>query len=219
MKNLKIILTLLIGAVIGFSFCQLFHSGCPDVYPAVATADNKASELEKKMQETEVQYQQKIDSVQQRTQTLNESLKKTQTALDKTKRKNIQLQTQVYDLIDQQGVYKEEHDTASFITGCDSLQNKVDELIAETNLQDSIQTAITDNLHEQLVQKDSVILLKDSQYQQLDKLFGQSIGQQKLLEQQARFYKKKYKRQRLGSKLKNLGLLIISGFAASQLIH
>lgn len=219
MKNLKTILTLLIGAVIGFSFCQLFHRNCPDVYPPVKIADSKASELEKKAQETEAKYLQKIDSVQQRTQALNESLKKTKNALDKTKRKNIELQTQVYHLIDQQGVYREEHDTTSFINGCDSLQNRVEELIIQTNLQDSIQTAITDNLHEQLLQKDSVILLKDSQYHQLNKSFEQSIEQQKLLEQQAKFYKKKYKRQRLGSKLKNLGLLIISGFAASQLIH
>ncbi|MFN8291017.1 MAG: hypothetical protein U0U70_12240 [Chitinophagaceae bacterium] len=219
MKNFKTILALLIGAVIGFSFCHLFHRSCPDVYHTVTTADSKASQLEKKVQETEVKYQQKIDSVQQRTQALDESLKKTQTALDKTKRKNIELQTQVYDLIDRQGVYKEEHDTASYIEGCDSLQSRVDELIIQTNLQDSIQTAVTDNLHEQILRKDSVILLKDSQYQQLNKSFEQSIEQQKLLEQEAKFYKKKYKRQRLGSKLKNLGLLIISGFAASQLIH
>ena len=219
MKNFKTIFTLLIGAVIGFSFCQLFHRSCPDAIVPVSIADYKASELEKKAQEAEIKYQQKIDSVQQRTQALNESLKKTKNALDKTKRKNIQLQTQVYDLIDQQGVYKEEHDTTSFIEGCDSLQNRVDELITETNLQDSIQTAITDNLHEQIEQRDSVILLKDSLHQQLNKSFGQSIEQQKLLEQQVKFYKIKYKRQRLGSKLKNLGLLIISGFAASQLIH
>lgn len=219
MKNLKTVLTLLIGAIIGFSFCQLFHRNGADNAPPFTITDNKASELEKKVQETETAYQQKIDSVQQRTKDLNESLKKTQTVLDKAKRKNIQLQTQVYDLIDRQGVYKEQHDTASFITGCDSLQNRIDDLIIQTNQQDSIQTAITDNLHEQLVQKDSVILLKDSQYLQLNKSFGQSIEQQKMLEQQAKFYKKKYKRQRFGSKLKNLGLLIISGFAASQLIH
>jgi len=219
MKNLKTILTLLIGAVIGFSFCQLFHRNGADNAPLLTITDNKASELEKKVQETETAYQQKIDSVQQRTQALNESLKKTKDALDKTKRKNIQLQTQVFDLIDRQGAYKEQHDTLGFITGCDSLQTRVDDLIVETNLQDSIQTAITNNLHDQILQKDSVILLKDSQYQQLNKSFGQSIEQQKALEQQAKFYKKKYKRQRLGSKLKNLGLLIISGFAAAQLIH
>lgn len=219
MKNLKTILTLLIGAVIGFSFCQLFHRNGADNAPPFTITDSKASELERKMQETQAEYQQKIDSVQQQTQALDESLKKTKNALDKTKRKNIQLQTQVYDLIDRQGIYREAHDVARFITGCDSLQNRVDELIIQTNLQDSIQTAITDNLHEQVLQKDSVIVLKDSQYQQLNKSFEQGIEQQKLLEQQAKFYKKKYKRQRLGSKLKNLGLLIISGFAASQLIH
>ncbi len=219
MKNFKTIITLLIGAIIGFSFCQLFHRNGADNSPSFTITDNKASELEKKVQETETEYQQKIDSVQQRTQALNESLKKTKDALDKTKRKNIQLQIQVYDLIDRQGVYKEQHDTASFITGCDSLQSRVEDLIIQTNLQDSIQTTIADNLHEQLVQKDSVILLKDSQYQELNKSFEQSIDQQKLLEQQAKFYKKKYNRQRLGSKLKNLGLLIMSGFAAAQLIH
>jgi len=219
MKNVKTIITLLIGAVIGFAFCHLFHRDCSRDTVAVASQDFKSSELEKKVQEAEIKYQQKIDSVRERTKDLNESLRKTEAALDKTKRKNIQLQTQVYDLIDRQGIYREAHDTTSFIIGCDSLQNRVDELIVESNLQDSIQTSITDNLHEQLVQKDSVILLKDSQYQQLSKSFEQNIEQQKLLEQQVKFYKKKYKRQRFGSKIKSLGLFIISGFAASQLIH
>ncbi|HRI22592.1 MAG TPA: hypothetical protein PLA68_16645 [Panacibacter sp.] len=138
MKNLKTILTLLIGAVIGFSFCQLFHRNGADNTPSFTITENKASELEKKMQLTEAQYQLKIDSVQKKSQALNESLKKTESALDKTKRKNIALQTQVYDLIDRQGIYREVHDTASFITGCDSLQNRVDDLIIQTNLQDSI---------------------------------------------------------------------------------
>ncbi|MBK6937009.1 MAG: hypothetical protein IPH18_09125 [Chitinophagaceae bacterium] len=88
MKTLKQFFTLLIGAVIGFFFCQLFHRSCPGAIVPVSIADYKASELEKKAQEAEIKYQQKIDSVQQRTQALNESLKKTQTALDKTKRKN-----------------------------------------------------------------------------------------------------------------------------------
>ena len=90
----------------------------------------------------------KIDSVQNRHKLWMNRWKNRRRHWIKQK-KNIQLQTQVYDLIDRQGILRGAW-YSQFITGCDSLQNRVDDLIIQTNLQDSIQTAIADNLHEQL---------------------------------------------------------------------
>jgi hypothetical protein len=107
MKNFKTIITLLIGAVIGFSVCQLFHrNGSDNATPFTITDNQGFGTGNESTGNRNSIPDKKIDSVQQRTQALNESLKKTKGALDKTKRKNIQLQTQVYDLIDRQGVYQ-----------------------------------------------------------------------------------------------------------------
>lgn len=219
MKNLKPIFTLLIGAVIGFSFCQLFHRTDSGGMDPVVLHDFKSAELEKKVKETETAYQQQTDSLTKKSNELNKTLKETQLALNKTKKTNIQLQTQVYDLIDHQQVNKENYDTASYISGCDSLEKKTVELITASNQQDSIHEAVIINLTEQLQNKDSAILLKDQLYQSLKSNFDQGLLQQKVWEQQAKYFKKKIKRQKLGSRLKSIGLLVLSGLAARQLIY
>ena len=219
MKNFKTIITLLIGAVIGFSFCHLFHRDCSGDDIVVSSQDFKSSELEKKMQQTETVYQQKEDSITKKNNDLNKKLQETQTLLGRTRTKNNQLQWQVYTLIDRQQVYKADNDTESYITGCDSLQEKVSQLIVYSNQQDSLCQISIANLSSQLQNKDSAIVLKYSQYQSLKETLNQSLAQQKVLEKETKFYKKKFKRQRFVSKLKSIGLLIISGLAAKQLIH
>lgn len=219
MKNFKTIITLLIGAVIGFSFCHLFHgdSSADDI--PVASQDYKSFELEKKMQQTETVYQQKEDSINHNNASLNEKLQETQTALNKTKKKNSQLQSQVYSLIDKQGVYKEEKDTSGYYSMCDSLAKISSQLIVFANEQDSLRQISIETLGNQVHNRDSAIVLKYSQYQNLKSTLNQSLAQQQLLEKEAKFYKKKFKRQRFFGKLKTVGLLIISGLAAKQLIH
>ena len=219
MKNLKTIITLLIGAVIGFSFCHLFHRDCSGDNVALASQDFKSSELEKKMQQTETAYQVKEDSITKKNNDLNKKLQETQTLLGRTRTKNNQLQSQVYTLIDRQQVYKADNDTESYITGCDSLQEKVSQLIVYSNQQDSLCQISIANLSSQLQNKDSAIVLNHSQYQALKETLNQSLAQQQALEKETKFYKKKFKRQRFVSKLKSIGLLIISGLAAKQLIH
>ena len=219
MKNFKTILTLIIGAVIGFSFCHLFHRNVSaDDFP-VTSNENRAADLEKKLQQTETSYLQKENSLNQNSATLNNKLQETQTALAKTKNRNNQLQQQVYSLIDRQGIYKEEKDTANYYTICDSLAKMSNQLIVFSNEQDSLSQMSIHTLSSQVQNRDSVIVLKLSQYQGLKTTLNQSLAQQQLLEKEAKFYKKKMKRQRFFGKLKSIGLLIISGFAAKQLIH
>ncbi len=219
MKNLKTIITLLIGAVMGFSFCHLFHRDCSGDDVPVVSQDFKSSELEKKMQQTETLYLQKKDSITKKNDDLNKKLQQTQTVLGKSRIKNSQLQSQVYTLIDRQQIYKADDDTESYITGCDSLQEKVSDLIFYANQQDSLCQNSIGNLSSQLQNKDSIIILNHSQYQALKATLSQSLAQQQAMEKETKFYKKKFKRQRLVSKLKSIGLLIISGLAAKQLIH
>ena len=219
MKNLKTIITLLIGAVIGFSFCHLFHKDCSGEYVPVTSLDFKSSELQKKMLQTETVYLQKEDFFTKKNNELNKKLQQTQTVLGKTRIKNNQLQSQVYTLIDRQQIYKVANDTVGYITGCDSLQEKVSQLILFSNQQDSLSQNSIAILSSQLQNKDSAIMLNHSQYQALKATLTQSLAQQEALEKETKFYKKKFKRQRFFGKLKSVGLLIISGLAAKQLIH
>jgi hypothetical protein len=219
MKNFKTIITLLIGAVIGFSFCHLFHRNCSDDEVAVTNQDFKSSELEKKMQQTETTYQQREDSINHNNASLNEKLQETQAALNKTKTKNNQLQSQVYSLIDKQGVYKEEKDTSGYYSMCDSLAKISRELMVSSNERDSLRQISIETLRNQVQNRDSAIVLKYSQYQALKATLNQSLSQQQALEKETKFYKKKFKQQRFVSKLKSIGLLIISGLAAKQLIR
>ena len=78
MKNFKTIITLLIGALIGFSFCHLFHKDCSGDNVPVTSRDFKSSELKKKMQQTETVYQQKEDSITKKNNELNRKLQQTQ---------------------------------------------------------------------------------------------------------------------------------------------
>ena len=219
MKNFKTIITLLIGALIGFSFCHLFHKDCSGDNVPVTSRDSKSSELKKKMQQTETVYQQKEDSITKKNNELNRKLQQTQIVLGKTRIKNNQLQSQIYTLIDRQQIYKADSDTEEYLKGCDSLQEKVSELIVYSNQQDSLCQNSIANLNSQLQNKDSAIVLHHLQNQALKITLSQSLAQQEALEKETKFYKKKFKRQRLVSKLKSVGLLIISGLAVKQLIH
>lgn len=102
---------------------------------------------------------------------------------------------------------------------CDSLAKISSQLIIFSNEQDSIRQISIETLNSQVQNRDSAIVLKYSKYQNLKSTLNQSLMQQQLLEKEAKFYKKKFKRQRFFGKLKSVGLLIISGLVAKQLIH
>jgi hypothetical protein len=219
MKYIKPVLILLMGTVIGFSCCHLFHSNCSGVAVPVAGQDFKSSELEKKVKTIETTYQEKEDVITKKNDELNRKLQQTQTALGKTRIRNNQLQSQIFTLINRQQVYKAGNDTAGYITGCDSLQAIASQFIVYANQLDSLTQVSIANLSSQLQNKDSAIMLKYSQYQALKVMLNQSLAQQEQLEKETKFYKKQCKRQRLVSKVKSIGLLIISGLVARQLIH
>ncbi len=219
MKNIKIIISLVLGVVIGFCCYHLFHSNCPDADYSFIGNDAKTTALEKKVEQTESAYQQKEDSINKHNAELNQQLYETKTILTKTKRKNNQLQSQVYSLIDKQTVYRQENDTTGYYSMCDSLAKLSSQLIMFSNEQDSLQQISIETLGSQVLNRDSAIVLRYNQYQQLKSTLHKSLLQQQALEKEAKFYKKKYKRQRFWGKLKSVGIMILSGLAAKQLIH
>ena len=167
----------------------------------------------------EKQYQQKEDSLNHCNDRLNIQLKQTENALGKVRKRNSQLQQQVYTLIDRQGIYKEEKDTAGYYSNCDSLAKLTSQLIFYTGEQDSLNQISIQTLGEQVQNKDAAIVLKLSQYQSLKAALNQSLSQQQGLEKEAKQLRKKIRRHRFWGKVKTAGLLMLSGLAAKQLMH
>jgi hypothetical protein len=219
MKNVKTIITLLIGATIGFSFCRFFHSNYSDDTAPVAAVENNSKTLTKQVSTIEKQNQQKEDSLNLCNDRLNIQLKQTETALGKARKRNNQLQQQVYTLIDRQGIYKEEKDTASYYSNCDSLAKLTSQLIFYTDEQDSLSQISIQTLGAQVQNKDAAIVLKLSQYQSLKTALTQSLSQQLGLEKETKQLRNKIRRHRFWGKVKTAGLLVLSGLAARQLMH
>lgn len=219
MKNFKTIITLLIGITIGFSFCQLIHRNADDSDIPAASVQASAETIKEQVAQVEKQYREKEDSLNEHNDSLDSRLKQTETALNKAKRKNGELQQQVYTLIDRQSIFKQEHDTASYYSNCDSLARLTNQLIVFSAEQDSLSQISIQTLGAQVQNRDSAIVLKLSQYQSLKATLLQNLSQQQALEKEVKQLRKKFKRQRFWGKMKNAGLLIISGLAAKQLLH
>ncbi len=217
MKHLKSILFLIIGIAVGFSFCKLSGSDTGPLPPAKPVADVAVRTLEKKIQEKEKAFMQKTDSLNIQERMLSLQLKTTKSALAGARKKNLILQTQVYDLLDK---------TASQSAGsplssapCDSLAVRVSQLIASDNEKDSLCENITLHLEEQLSNRDSVIRLHEQQHQFLQSAAESSLLQQQTLLTQNKQYRRQFKRQRFRQKILSLGVIILSGLTANMLLH
>ena len=216
MTNIKSIFILALGIIIGISFTNLFK-GCGNATIPAGTVKNvKPSAIEKQVEKAEEKYQLQIDSLNATSAVLNKQLKVTTQTLTTVKKKNLVLQTQVYDLIDRgQG----NTDSIQIMNDCDSLKTKVVELIQSGNEKDSLYEDANANLDAQLKNKDSTIQVKDTEYQTLKTSFKESLSQQQILYDQNKGYQKQFKRQKVKSKLLSAALLIISGAAVNYLIY
>ena len=216
MTNIKSIFILALGIIIGISFTNLFKGCGNGTVPPVTVKNIKPSAIEKQVEKAEEKYQLQIDSLNATSIALNKQLKVTVQTLTTVKKKNLVLQTQVYDLIDRgQG----NTDTLQMMNDCDSLKTKVVELIQSGNEKDSVYEDANANLDAQLKNKDSTIQVKDAEYQTLKTSFKESLSQQQILYDQNKGYQKQFKRQKVKSKLLSAALLIISGAAVNYLIR
>lgn len=216
MTNIKLILTLILGIIIGSSFTKLFtrESKLDDGIASIKI--EKPTSLQKEVAKVESNFQTKIDLLKINSEALNKKLSSNKIALAQAKNKNTILQTQVYDLIDNRNSIV---DTSQMERGCETLEEKVIELIAENDFKDGLYESIDSTTKVELENKDAIISIKDSMYNALKNSFAVSINQQQILFNQNKMFVKKLKRQRLKSKLLTAGTLIIAGAAVNYIIH
>jgi len=206
---------LLVGFTLGFYFCSLF-SGCGGHRsPVPAVTIVKPAVIQQQAAAAEARYQVKIDSLGATARNLQATLQTTQSALDKAKRKNTVLQTQVYDLLDRTATAST--DTVRHIMDCDSLQTKVKELVVNDNVKDSLYEETTTNLQEQVSNKDSTLQIQREQYQELKASFTQTLQQQGALQSENTALRKSIRHEKRAGVFRTIGLAIAAALAAHYL--
>jgi len=213
MLNLKTFLTLTLGIIIGISCMSLFKGCDNSAEIPVTTHTTKAAVVEKEVGFKEKQLKFRFDSISRNESKLKQELTTTKSTLAKLKTKNTILQTQVYDLLDAKAL-----PDSTVADDCDPLKLKVIELMNNNNQKDSLQDSLSINLETQLLLKDSTISLQDLKYQELKTSFQKNLNDLSSLENENRFLKKKFKRQKIKSRLASAAILIISGAAAGLLL-
>jgi chromosome segregation ATPase len=209
------LILLCVGFVLGFYFCSLF-SGCgrqASSVPAVTIV--KPEVIQKRAAAAEAGYQVKIDSLGAAAKNLQVALQTSQSALDKAKKKNIALQTQVYDLLDRSAAAPT--DTDRRIMDCDSLETKVKDLVINDNLKDSLYEETTTNLQAQVNNKDSTLQVQREQYQELKASFTQSLQQQGALQTENTALRKSVRHEKRAGVFRTIGLAIAAALAAHYL--
>jgi hypothetical protein len=211
MKKQNILLLILFSWLCGLACCHLFTGNNRDKNDPVVLPGKDYKKVQQRLQEKETGYRQQNDSLIRYNSELNKALNETSVTLAVTKKEKNRLQATLYRTIQQQQSFKKDKDTVRLLANCDSLERQTSSYLLAVTQQDSLHESITGNLAAQLQNRDTIISVKEKQYLYLRQQFDYSMVQQKLLEEQAVVYKRKMKQQQFSSKLKNIGIVILSG--------
>jgi len=185
MNNLKLIFTLLIGIVFGIGFNSLFTGYAADPMKPSNIQNIRPKILDKEVKAVNKQFETQLDSLTQNSMVLNQNLQSSKLQVAHAKKLNKLLQIEVQSLVDNR---YNTTDSTKQDNDCDSMQNKIVQLIVSDNFKDSLQEVVSMNVEQQLKNKDSTIDLLSTQTQQLKLSFNESIHNQEILYSQNRIY-------------------------------
>ncbi|MES1221846.1 MAG: hypothetical protein ABUT20_40485 [Bacteroidota bacterium] len=123
------------------------------------------------------------------------------------------MQTQIYGLINNDGT-----DSATRLTGYDSLKTKLVMLLQNDDAKDSLHNIIAGYWEEKDQDKDSMLQTQQLQYSIMNAAWNKSLQQEKALSTQNNRLQKQTRKQKTKSKLAAAGILIIAGFTAHYLL-
>lgn len=201
---IKFSVVFILGVIVGLWLVHFFSGG---KLPPPVTGDNPAH-LAAKLSATEKLYNTRIDSMDRVNATLQTKVLKTQTALTQAKQQNRSLKQTVEDLLD---VHATATDTLVKLDNCDSLAASMQDLLILNTTKDSLYESLTDDLRSQLSLRDSVIGLKQTQYDSLQVTYNKALvfGQQ--LQQENEQQRKAIKKQKRGKGFLAVALAVIGG--------
>jgi hypothetical protein len=225
LKNYVVIL--LVGIALGF-FGSIFSKGCGATDSIQKEITVHPKELNKQAEISEQRYQEKIAELENNNTILENELITTKEQLHEVKKSAKQKENNIKRIIEPKGYPAKEllkkagslpMAIDNSLSPCDSLAEEVTHYINENAVKDSI-------YDRQLVIQDIIINIKDSiltlhldKYNELKKIFTQSLIEQEKLLIDNNLLQKKIKRQKFRTKLIAIGATIFSGLAVDYLIH
>ncbi len=183
----------------------------------------KKPEMDKQVAAMQVQYENKLQLLSRRNDSLVSELSNKKSALKKSGDKVLVLQTQVKDLMTDYAAIDsaatETVDSAALIKNCEEMQEKVKDLMDETNQKDSIAYAVISTLEDEIKNKDSTIDLHKLQYQLTKSKLSDMLTNNLFLTEQNKELKKQVKKKKFGNFMLKTGLVILSGITLKSVIH
>ncbi len=207
-----IIIASIIGIITTIALCTIFHYQKKSTAIQVVHKQLKPTALEPSFVKREINLTNNITQLKQR-EILNEN------QLNKVQKKQTQLLKKHYEWSGKQQVYKQINDTNAIIAQCDSLQQLNHTMIENSNMVERIQSAIINNLKEQLLYKDSIITLKHDQCTVLQNENSMYQSNTTVLQQTLKNYKKRYRQQQGYKKIKKVAVIAASIFIGKWLIN
>jgi hypothetical protein len=183
----------------------------------------KPAEVQKQIAVMQAKYENKVQALLQRNDSLVIKLSQKKTALKKSSDKVLVLQTQVKDLIKDYAAIDsaatETIDTTALLNNCEEMQERVKDLIGENNVKDSIAYSVINTLEDEIKNKDSTIDLHKFQYQLTKSKLSDVLTSNLFLTEQNKDLKKQVKKKRFGNFMLKTGLIILSGITLKSVIH
>lgn len=191
------------GVLLGIWLAQLF---CGNGHSAGPTVTVNPALLEAKLSATQKVYDGKIDSIDRLNTTLRTQVFKTQTALVQVKRQNSDLKQTIEQLLT---VHDTTTDTLARLDNCDSLAASMEDMLVLNSTKDSLYESLTGDLRSQVALRDSVISLKQTQYDSLQVGYNKALvyGQQLLQENLQQ--RKAIKKQKRGKGFLAVALVVV----------
>ncbi|RYZ26023.1 MAG: hypothetical protein EOO10_16730 [Chitinophagaceae bacterium] len=206
-----------IGLVFGIFLSFLWGQMLIPEYKPVVTVESP-KQLKKEVASLEATYSKKADSLNRQNNQLVFQLSNTKAALANANTKTVSLQREIFNLLDRRFTRKE-NAFSHLDASCDSLANTIPVLIAASNEKDSLYNSEVADLESQVQNRDSAVALQHQQYQILKESFTKSVEAQTILAGDNKALTKTVRQQRTKSKLLSVALFILSGAAATYLLH
>jgi hypothetical protein len=207
-----------IAIILSFSIAMigaiLFFDGCGNKPPTVSVSV-PAVNLQKQASEIEKQYVLEITRLTRENDSLKGELALRKKMLLISRSEVSTAKTEVVRMIVKEKTIR---DTVLKIVYCDSLQCKVDSLIAKEAVHDSLNDQQLVGFVRQAQTQDSALAVCQKSYSDLKSVAGGSFEQQKALTDQLNEANGKLQRRTTENRLMSAGLLILSGIAASTFV-
>lgn len=174
----RIILILLVLLLIGTAYWSCNHLF--DAPPKPTIVDDTKKQLAE-MKAAEQAYNNKIDSLDRINYNLQSKVAKTQVVLSEVKKENNNLKRTINDLLN---IHYTTTDTTEKLSNCDSLAVTVEDLMLLNITKDSLYENLSADLQWQLSVKDSIIAIKQEQYDTLQVSYNKALIQKQELIQE-----------------------------------